>query len=698
MPYYNVLRMQGAKTSASSALGSFNSWYAIDGSGSNYITNSRWVSNVGTVGEWLQIDLPRLAMINKFILYTGNSADGVNITGNAIRNVDFQIKQNDAWITVSQTRNNSLTNPKITAQLDKFYLTDSVRLYFPIAEDNFRVFELEAYGRAVGKKAQGTTSKNLLKPFTSSEWNYTRPIVSMSPNKVVLDLDQSRTNELVIPAKPNTTYTLSGQTTGRVYIVQRVGNNDKAGTGYSNWNTINRTITTGSDVTGLRVSLTADGAGIFTYENIMVNEGATALPYQVYEQNMRQAVLKPKKNFFSVEEFDRKKVIGVGSTYMYYLTNLKPNTDYTLSTNAPYTSGNLANIYLNGSTTDSNGVKNGLTRTTKSSANGQLYILVRNDAELAYQKVLSGEYWIQIEEGSVSTPFQKYHGTNKAAVKVPQKNLIDPKLITLRAGTNAFTISGNRITFDATKQDYAGINYQVANDADFAGKTVTWSCTNRSPEVTPMLAYKPAGSESLTYIGADLTTNFKTMTIPAGATNIRFYVQNNANARGNFFIDGWQIEYGERTPYAPYKYGNKLAVLTQPKKNIFPTYPLYWEAGSITSSGQSTSLNNIRTKDFVPVEPSTQYIQSSNDTGKTIVFYFDSAKNFISTPNQYYRDGATFTTPANCAYIKFVLRDVDDDLTASVNDVGIKYLVQIEKGNVKTPYTKYVLGAKKAKY
>lgn len=153
------------------------------------------------------------------------------------------------------------------------------------------------------------------------------------------------------------------------------------------------------------------------------------------------------------------------------------------------------------------------------------------------------------------------------------------------------------------------------------------------------------------------------------------------------------VQEGAQQPYAP---ANKPALLV-PKKNLFPNEPSYWESGSIGSTGLLFTGTSVRIKDFVQVEPNTQYIQSvPKANAKTIIFYYDNDKNFISTPNVFYRDGATFTTPGNCKYIKIMLRDDDSAVTVYVDDVVNKYIVQIEKGANKTPYEPYQLTNKKA--
>ena len=98
-------------------------------------------------------------------------------------------------------------------------------------------------------------------------------------------------------------------------------------------------------------------------------------------------------------------------TYTYRYT-LEPNTQYTLSTNCPQT-GDLANLYFNGSSSGSNGVKNGAPKTATTDENGKIYVAVRKTPASGqgidlYTAVKDGTYWIQLEKGSTATDYAPY--------------------------------------------------------------------------------------------------------------------------------------------------------------------------------------------------------------------------------------------------------------------------------------------------
>lgn len=96
-----------------------------------------------------------------------------------------------------------------------------------------------------------------------------------------------------------------------------------------------------------------------------------------------------------------------------YEYQLKPNTQYTISSNAPVTT--TANIYAN-STSSTKKVCAGIPQTITSDNNGYFYILVRHQSSGdagtfdIYTDILNGTYWLQIEEGSSATDYEEYTG------------------------------------------------------------------------------------------------------------------------------------------------------------------------------------------------------------------------------------------------------------------------------------------------
>lgn len=91
---------------------------------------------------------------------------------------------------------------------------------------------------------------------------------------------------------------------------------------------------------------------------------------------------------------------------------LKPNTDYTMSSDVPL--GSTCLIYFNGTDTISDGIylNHSITKTTDS--NGNLYIGMFKNRDY-YNDIVSGKYYIQLEESDQTTPNEQHLETQITA-------------------------------------------------------------------------------------------------------------------------------------------------------------------------------------------------------------------------------------------------------------------------------------------
>ena len=149
------------------------------------------------------------------------------------------------------------------------------------------------------------------------------------------------------------------------------------------------------------------------------------------------------KNKFDINQ--EKEIFGIMLyKYSYYL---KPNTKYTISSNCP--ASTTANIYANSNSSNS-AVYINKNQTIQSDENGYFYILVRFKADASdnstfnlYEKVLNGTYYIQLEEGTVATPYVPY---NSLEFKDEGKNLVKQmnwkQLPSISTGATVTTVSG----------------------------------------------------------------------------------------------------------------------------------------------------------------------------------------------------------------------------------------------------------------
>lgn len=103
------------------------------------------------------------------------------------------------------------------------------------------------------------------------------------------------------------------------------------------------------------------------------------------------------------------------------------------------------------------------------------------------------------------------------------------------------------------------------------------------------------------------------------------------------------------------------------QKNIFDGV---FNSGFYNSGGVVESSSYMRSKNFIPVMPSTEYITSEVKTDDQVLFY-DKDMNYISETGSV----RPFTTPSNCKYIKFYFYG---------SNLNIDF--QIEKGAVATEF------------
>lgn len=310
--YRNVL--VNKKASASSIWSYFYPPLAVDGN-TTYDAANRWVSGTPTgPGEWLQVELGGLARIDKMTLYTGNTTDGTTIS-NAIANGDFQVNSSSGgWTTVASFRDNPATNGKVELTFTAV-TTDKVRIYFPILESSYRIFELEAYGEFVGKKAatpkatlatpksfQYARGQNLL-DMGSSLWTKRSGTTyfTRSGNRFTLDVnaDYAGLNHVfpegLLPGK-TVTWGGTGSSEMQIMLYWLTA----AGTGvYMSADTGVKTVTVPSDATQVRfyVQNSAGTRNNAAYvENIFlcVASSATFSPY--VSRNTIANLTEPKQN------------------------------------------------------------------------------------------------------------------------------------------------------------------------------------------------------------------------------------------------------------------------------------------------------------------------------------------------------------------------------------------------------------------
>jgi len=101
-------------------------------------------------------------------------------------------------------------------------------------------------------------------------------------------------------------------------------------------------------------------------------------------------------------DFSESTVV-VGAAKEVTITGLTPNTRYTLSSNIRKTDDDASCLWFNGTSSRTNGVWDGQSRTATSSANGELKVYYRSTILPEFDN-----YWYMLNSGSTAFPYEPY--------------------------------------------------------------------------------------------------------------------------------------------------------------------------------------------------------------------------------------------------------------------------------------------------
>lgn len=106
--------------------------------------------------------------------------------------------------------------------------------------------------------------------------------------------------------------------------------------------------------------------------------------------------------------------------------------------------------------------------------------------------------------------------------------------------------------------------------------------------------------------------------------------------------------------WLPYSYEYLYHNLIPEKIATFNKWNEEWELGYIDSTGNKASSGNIRSKDYIKVEPSGTYYFKCPISGNVFnVICYNVDKQYLTT--KYPTSNTTLTMPSNCCYIRFYL-------------------------------------------
>ncbi len=245
----------------------------------------------------------------------------------------------------------------------------------------------------------------------------------------------------------------------------------------------------------------------------------------------------------------------------------------------------------------------------------------------------------------------------KPATMYGKKNLLPMRAQwTKRPGTTYTRFVGSRITWDANA-DYSGVQLYI-NDLDYAGKRITFG-GERHPDTTIIFFYKKQDGTG-SYIGLGKNEPFRTLDVPVGANELRFYVQNDTGKRGEFWSDKLFINYGDDSTYTPYEPMHKLQKtfvgnLFNPAA-VLANYFIWDNTGALNQSGLGTAVTDymefIEGKTYV--YDGALYIASQ----LMRIAYFDKNKQFIGGSNSY-EVSREIVAPKNARFIRCSVHPTD---------------------------------------
>ena len=205
---------------------------------------------------------------------------------------------------------------------------------------------------------------------------------------------------------------------------------------------------------------------------------------------------------------------------------LKPNTTYIMSSNLPYSTSNVANLFFKLPSesygTSTNGVTTGQTRTVTTDSTGIVNVGYRNNGG-TIQGDLKNDFWYQIEEGTIATTYRPY-GMGVVNIDTCNGNLFDSDNFNL---VHLYLESGVLVSASAASSIYIhckpNTNYIVKKSNAGTNTRFTTFFTDKIPQAGDSVLdryFNPSGSKSVVtspegarYLGVFFATSNTTPTV-----------------------------------------------------------------------------------------------------------------------------------------------------------------------------------------
>ena len=173
-------------------------------------------------------------------------------------------------------------------------------------------------------------------------------------------------------------------------------------------------------------------------------------------------------------------------------------------------------------------------------------------------------------------------------------------------------------------------------------------------------------------------------------TTIADYVYSLETATAGAGVAWLRKHFPKMFAYQEYNAGEIVSVqgLSQHITVGFNQWDEEWEVGSInneTGANASSGTNRIRSKNYIPCLPNTEYCLWNGSGIISYLYFYDADKNFIAIGNTLNVNPKVETTPQNCHYVRF--RTNDNYGTTYSHDICIN-LSDPAKNGTYEPYQK----------
>lgn len=414
------------------------------------------------------------------------------------------------------------------------------------------------------------------------------------------------------------------------------------------WNNWNKVSGTG---TSLTLNNTEEAPMSLTYKGNTQQSGtptpSSPIPVQVVSGD-NSIEVKGKNLFDYSSASDTNNTIS-GTYRLYEIKGLIPNEYY-------YLSGTTFNSALEGkyiylwSTTSYPGNPSYLLVNPSEYHNeklfyandeGKIYLAIYPNDTTTWSTIIDYFKNCQIEKGTQATTYEAYKGASYP-ISLSSSNMFDKTQCTY----------GYRL--DITGKDFLDAGYFISPFIEVKSST---QYTKNSPTADALhrTAFYTSNNEN-SVISIDSSNN--TFTTPSSCKYLRFC---------GIINEVFTTQLNKGNVVLPYQeYFTPIQLLHIPNTSYYDKidkstgenlFDGEIEEGTISvSNGQNaSSTTKFRSVNYIPVNPETTYYRLFNTTSSDgYLYYYDKNKTLLSTLWYNASTNGTFTTPANCYYLRFI--------------------------------------------